>query len=75
MEDILSFTLESRGSIGHNSSSLCCSDLTTEIRLAGFAELTLLTFWRADKNSAIATRTQRCRLTKVQLHSLQASQM
>ena len=44
MEKFFSFTLESRSPIRHYTFALRCSDLATEIRLSGFAELTLSTF-------------------------------
>ena len=45
MQKVLSLALESRGSVWHNTLSLCGSDLATEIGLARLAELALLTFW------------------------------
>lgn len=44
MQEILALALESGGSIGHDSLSLCGSDLTAEIGLAGLAELAFFTF-------------------------------
>lgn len=70
MEKILALALESRRSIRHDAPTLCGSDLTTQVRLAGLAELTLLTFWCADTSMLVETIYVRYGLTREQPHSL-----
>lgn len=49
MEEVLALALESRGSVWHNTLSLCGSDLAAEVGLAGLAELALLALWGAAR--------------------------
>jgi hypothetical protein len=49
VEEVFALALEARGAIRHDTLALGCSDLSTQVRLSGFAELALFAFWCAGE--------------------------
>jgi hypothetical protein len=53
VKQILALALESRGAVGHQTLTLCGSDLTAKVGLSGLAELALLAFGGVESNDVV----------------------